>query len=104
MSQIQKKFTIDQIKILLTSYNDGHINRSEIESTLGIGKTRFFALLKQYRDQPDSFSIDYRRQSKSRLSIEEEDKIREKLQRYKQMVEEDDLLISNYNYAAVTDR
>ncbi len=80
------------------------ISRSEIENTLGIGKTRFFALLKQCRDQPNSFSIDYRRQSKSRLSIEEEDKIREELQRDKQLVEDNELPISSYNYAAVTDR
>jgi transposase len=104
MAQIHKKFTIDQIKILFNSYNDGHISRTEIENTLGIGKTRFFALLKQYRDKPDSFSIDYRRQSKARLSIKEEDKIREELQRDKQLVEDDELPISSYNYAAVTDR
>lgn len=61
MAQIHKKFTVDQVKVLFSSYEVGHISRSEIENTLGIGKTRFFALLKQFRNQSDSFSIAYQR-------------------------------------------
>jgi len=61
VTQIHKKFTIDQVKVLFTAYEAGHISRSEIMSTLGIGKTRFFALLKQFRAHSDSFSIEYQR-------------------------------------------
>lgn len=104
MSQIHKKFTVDQIIVLLSSYENGNIGRAEIENTLGIGKTRFFALLKQYRDNPDSFSIDYQRQNKPRLSDATEEKIRKELQRDKDLVEDDELPIHSYNYAAVTDR
>jgi hypothetical protein len=104
MTQIHKKFTIDQIRILLTSYESGHISRSEIENTLGIGKTRFFALLKQFRDHPDSFSIDYQRTNRARLSAEIEEKIRIELQRDKELVENNELPISSYNYAALADR
>lgn len=104
MSQIHKKFTVDQIIVLLSSYKNGNIGRAEIENTLGIGKTRFFALLKQYRDNPDSFSIDYQRQNKPRLSDATEEKIRKELQRDKDLVEDDELPIHSYNYAAVTDR
>jgi hypothetical protein len=104
MTQIHKNFTDDQIKILLTAYQSGHISRSEIESTLGIGKTRFFALLKQFRGHPDSFSIDYQRASKARLSIEAEEKISLELKREKELVENKELPISSYNYAALTDR
>jgi DNA-binding MarR family transcriptional regulator len=64
MVQIHKKFTVEQIKILFTAYEQGNISRSEIENTLGIGKTRFFALLKQYRGHPEIFSIDYQRKTK----------------------------------------
>ena len=53
MTQIHKKFTVEQVRILFTSYEAGYISRSEIENTLGIGKTRFFALLKQFREHPD---------------------------------------------------
>ena len=56
MAQIHKKFTVEQIKILFSAYEQGHISRSEIEDTLGINKTRFFALFKQYREHPGTFS------------------------------------------------
>lgn len=104
MTQIHKKFTSDQIKVLFTAYEAGHISRSEIEQTLGIGKTRFFALLKQYRDHPENFRIDYQRSTRSRLSAEVEEKVRVELQRDKQLVENKELPISGYNYAALADR
>jgi hypothetical protein len=104
MAQIHKKFTVDQVRILFTSYEAGHISRSEIENTLGIGKTRFFALLKKYREHPDFFSIDYQRNSRARLSPDVEERIREELQRDKELVEDKELPISSYNYAALTDR
>ena len=104
MAQIHKKFSVDQIKILFKSYEAGHISRSEIENTLGISKTRFFTLLKQYRVHPDSFSIDYQRRSKARLSADVEEMIRIELQRDKDLVENKELPIYSYNYAALADR
>lgn len=104
MAQIHKKFTVEQIKILLAAYEQGHISRSEIENTLGISKTRFFVLLKQYREHPETFSIDYQRKSKARLSGEVEEKIRIELLREKELVENKELPISGYNYAALSDR
>ncbi len=53
MTQIHKKFSGDQIKVLLSSYEQGNIGREEIENTLGISKTRFFALLKEFRKEPE---------------------------------------------------
>ena len=104
MAQIHKKFTVEQIKTLFAAYEQGHISRSEIENTLGIGKTRFFVLLKQYREHLETFSIDYQRKSKGRLSGEVEEKIRIELLREKELVENKELPISGYNYAALSDR
>jgi len=56
MAQIHKQFSSEQVKVLLQAYEAGHLSRDEIERTLGIRKTRFFALVEQYRTQ-DSFSI-----------------------------------------------
>lgn len=104
MAHIHKKFSTEQVKILLTSYQQGHITRSEIERTLGIGKTRFFALLKQMNEDPQSFSIDYQRHNQSRLSIETEEKIKFELLRERELIQNKDLPISGYNYAALNDR
>ena len=104
MTQIHKQFSSEQVKVLLKAYEAGHLSRAEIERTLGIGKTRFFALLQQYREQPDSFSIQYRRCGPARLSAEVEEHIRQELQREKELVENKELPISGYNYAALNDR
>jgi transposase len=104
MAQIHKQFTADQVKVLLQSYEQGHLTREEIEQTLGIGKTRFFALLKQWRAHPEDFSITYHRQTPARLDPSAEEKIHQELLREKALVENPDLPISGYNYAALTDR
>ena len=49
MSQIHKRFTDEQVKVLLHGYCQGLLVRSEIQDLLGIGNKRFFALLKKYR-------------------------------------------------------
>ena len=104
MGQLHKKFTGAQVKVLLDAYKQGHISREEIEATLGIGKTRFFILMKKYRESPATFSVDYQRSSKGRLGAETEEKIKKELLRDKELVDDNELPISIYNYAALNDR
>jgi hypothetical protein len=49
MGQLHKSFTDEQIKVLLQTYCQGKMRRANIQEILGIGKTRFYALLKSYR-------------------------------------------------------
>lgn len=104
MPQLHKQFTDEQIKVLYASYEQGHLSRKEIENTLGINKTRFFALLKQYRNQPEAFSIEYHRTNRSRLGEQAEEKIRRELLRDKELIDNKDLPVYGYNYSALTDR
>ena len=64
MGQLHKNFTTDQVKNLLERYLSKEVERKYIEATLGIKKRRFFILLKQYRNNPDNFSVEYRRNQK----------------------------------------
>jgi hypothetical protein len=58
MTQLHNQFTADQVKVLFASYEQGHLRREEVDKhTPGIGKTRFFALLKQFPHHPESFSL-----------------------------------------------
>ncbi len=61
MDQLHKRFTAEQVKVLLQGYCQGSITRSEAEEMLAIGKTRFFALLNECRQSPQTFSIAYDR-------------------------------------------
>jgi len=46
MAQLHKKFSDNHIKELIGRYLEGKIKRTNIQKVLGIGKTRFFALVK----------------------------------------------------------
>ena len=68
MSQLHKRFTDDQIKLLFQSYCQGQVGRADLQEMIGIGKPRFFVLLKAYRDNPDRFTIAYHRKTHARIS------------------------------------
>lgn len=104
MTQVHKRFTADQVKILFQGYCQGNVSRPDIEEMLGIGKTRFFALLKSYRQDPEAFSIDYQRTTHGRLSEGAEDQIKHELLRDKALIDDPELPIRDYNYAALVDR
>ena len=55
MKHIHKRFSVEQIKLLLSAYLKRRMTREEVGQELGIGKTRFFALLKRYKQNPDVF-------------------------------------------------
>ena len=104
MEQLHKRFTGEQVKVMFQGYCQGAISRTEIEEMLNIGKTRFFALLKAYRQDAQTFSIDYQRKTPARLSEAIEAEIQQELLREKGLVEDRQLPISGYNYAALRDR
>lgn len=104
MDQLHKRFSVEQVKLLLQRYTAGELSRVEIEEVLGIGKTRFFGLLKAYRHEPKTFSIEYQRRTPRRLSEETEQQIAQELECEKQLVEDPQLPITSYNYTALRDR
>ena len=104
MNQIHKRFTDEQVKVLFEGYGQGKINRADIQEMLSIGKSRFFALLKEYRRDPGAFSVAYQRRTSARLPADVETEIKDALLREKEIVEDPDLPISGYNYSALRDR
>ena len=57
MSQLHKRFSDDQVRLHFGGYCQGLLGRASIRELLGIRKTRFFALVKEYREDPVAFSI-----------------------------------------------
>ncbi|MBA4375435.1 MAG: hypothetical protein C0401_04580 [Anaerolinea sp.] len=104
MDQLHKRFSTEQVKMLLQRYREGDMTRTEIQEILSLGKTRFFALLKEYHQDIGTFKINYDRSSKSRLNAETEAAIALELKREKQLVEDPRLPITSYNYSALRDR
>jgi hypothetical protein len=104
VDQLHKRFSVEQVKLLMQRYTEGELSRAEIREVMGVGKTRFFALLKAYRQSPETFSIAYERGSPRRLSAAAEAQITQELESEKQLVEDPRLPITSYNYSALRDR
>jgi hypothetical protein len=104
VAQLHKKFTVEQVRVLMQAYCQGAMDRAGVEEVLRIGKTRFFALLRQYRQDPAGLNLDYVRSIPGRLSTVVEEQISQELQRERTLVEDPSLPIKTYNYSAIRDR
>ena len=104
MKQLHKKFTDEQVKELLSKYADSGIARKYIQDILGIGKTQFFNLLKDYRKDPKKFSIEYKRKRvPNKISQQIEGLITRQLKIDKQLIADKNVPIRNYNYSYIKD-
>ncbi|NIS61729.1 MAG: hypothetical protein GTO13_13825 [Proteobacteria bacterium] len=104
MVQLHKRFTDSQVRELIERYLRKEIERRYIQEVLGIGKTRFFALINAYRHGPHEFSIHYKRNTKTRTIPQAvEDNILRELQIEKNMIENPDIPVRHYNYSYIRD-
>jgi hypothetical protein len=104
MEQMHKRFSTEQVKTLLEGFCQGTLDRAAIEEILGIGRSRFFAMLSEYRHDPARFSLTYERKTPARLPTSAEMEIEEQLLLERALVEDRSLPISTYNYSAIRDR
>lgn len=104
MKHIRKRFSIEQIKILFAAYLKRRMTRKEVEEELGIGKTRFFALLKLYKNDPAIFSVSYHRFTPPKLTHQTSAAIEQGLLFEKALIQNPNLPITTYNYSALRDR
>lgn len=105
MAQLHKKFTDSQVKESIERYLKKEIERKYIQEILGIGKTRFFALVNDYSKNPGGFSIQYTRETKTRnIHQSIEDNIIKELKIEKKLIKDKDVPIRSYNYSYIKDR
>lgn len=103
--QLHKRFPDEQVKSLLERYLSKEIESSYILDILSIKRRRFFELVKRYREDPENFSISYRREKSTRtISKEIEENIIKELSIEKSLIENRDMPIKFYNYSYVKDQ
>jgi len=103
--QLHKKFSDQQIKFLLERYVNKEIKIDYILDTLGIKRSRFFELLKEYRKDPDDFSVTYRRgRSTRKISKKIEENIIKELRIEKGLIENKNIPVKSYNYSYIRDQ
>jgi len=105
MSQLHKRFTSDQVKELLERYLKNEVERKYIQEILAISRRRFFVLLKQYKENPQRFTIQYCRSTPPRtISPEIEQNILKELAIEKKIIQDQDIPLKSYNYSYLRDR
>ncbi len=104
-AQIHKKFTNEQVKELLQKYLNKEVERRHIQEILGIGKSRFFEIIQSYRNNPQGFSVDYKRSAEAkRIAPEIQDNIIKELAIYQKAIGNKDIPLYRYNYSDVQKR
>jgi len=104
MAQLHKKFTDEQIKEFIERYLNKEIERTYIQEILGIKKRRFFILVKKYRENPEIFSIQYTRSTKTRkISQSAERNILRELKVEKKLIQDKNVPLRSYNYSYIKD-
>jgi hypothetical protein len=105
MSQLHKRFTSDQVKELLERYLNKEVERKYIQEILGIWRRRFFMLLKQYKKNPQHFTIQYHRTAPPRsICPEIEQTILKELAIEKEIIRDKEIPLTSYNYSYIRDR
>jgi len=105
LTQIHKRFTDEQIKEFIQKYLRKELERKHLQEVLGINKTRFFALVKAYRADSSSFSIQYIREKKTRnIPKAVEKNILRELSSEKKLIDDKEVPIRSYNYSYIKDR
>ena len=103
--QLHKRLSTEEVKALFQKYLYEGIELVYILETLKIEKSRFFKLLKEYKRNPNNFSIQYKRKSATRrISAEIEKSIINELKEEKKLIEDKDISVTSYNYSYVKDR
>jgi hypothetical protein len=104
MKQLHKKFNDCQVKDLMARYLKKKIEREEIQKVLDIKKTRFFALVKRLKDDPENFSVSYFRSIPTRTTSKDiETNIIKELNTEKDLIQAKEVPIKCYNYSYIKD-
>jgi len=105
MSQLHKRFTSEQVKKFLDRYLKNEIERTYIQEILGIKRRRFFVLLKQYKENPQHFTVQYQRTMAPRtISPVIEQTILKELSIDNKIIQNKEIPLKSYNYSFIKDR
>ena len=98
--QLHKRFTTEQVKMLLQWYVAGSLTITQACERLECKRTRFYELLDAYRKDPVSFSISHRRSAPAanRLHQDTDAAIFMELERQKALIQNPHLPIRYYHY------
>lgn len=102
---LNKKFTEQEVIEILERYLALEIGAQEAQDLLKIKRRRFFDLLKNYREAPESFTLKHLRAKPPReLTKTSVKKIEQELKKEKRLIENKEIPIRWYNYSYIQNR
>ena len=101
--QLHKRLDEQIVATIFERYLAREITIADARQYLGVGRSRFFAVLKQYQRQGDGFTVAYQRSSPKRINAADETLILDELKKDKALIENKDIAIRTYNYSAIRD-
>lgn len=102
--QLHKRFTDDQVRLLLDLYLKKAISLPQALEQLGCTKSRFYQILGAYKEAPEKFTVAYgRNRPNRRLPKEIDQAIREQLEIDRKLIGDKNTPLCQYNYSAVRD-
>lgn len=101
--QLHKRLTIEEVRLVLDWYERKLVNQTEALAKLGLGRRRFFLLLKAYRAGQLKLLEPVRTNRHRRLPLPVEAAIKAELIAEKRLIDDASLPVNTYNYQAVRD-
>lgn len=102
MAQLHKRFTDQQVKELMQRYSKKELKREHIQQMLQIKRRQFFKLFKEYSQNPETFSIQYKRTNATRtIDPKIEKNIIKELKIAKEFIDNKQMPIWSYNYSFI---
>jgi hypothetical protein len=98
--QLHKRFSSEEVKEVLERYEKNIFSLEDSLSFLKIQKRQFFVLLKNYRSNPESFSIEFKREKAPRkIDEKSEKKILLELKKESELIADKNNPIRYFNYS-----
>ena len=101
--QLHNHLSDDQVKAILSKYTNKDISAKEAREYLEISKSRFYQIVHEYEDNPNSFSIKYERMKPTRKldPAIEKNILKELAIEKKKIIDNPKVVTKRYNYSYI---
>lgn len=101
---VHKRLVHTQIETIFENYLAKEITLVHAMENLGLKRTQFFAWLQRYKEKPEAFCIaPAPRAARHVIGAEAEQRILTELEEEKKLIDNPDIPVRTYNYAAIAD-
>ncbi len=104
MSQLHKRLTDENVKLVLNLYIRKKMEIREALKQLGVERRQFFNLLSKYKKDKVRFTIEYKRKTANRrIDPMVEQAVKVELQKEKSIIDDKNIPVTDYNYSHIRD-